>query len=211
VCIDPETTTDEELQELHDLGARGIRLNLRTRGLRFDSETMTKVLHQHADRIRHLGWCIQLYVSLDQVSQLAPVVPSLGLPVVIDHLGGPDPKVAPGRQQGYKEFIELLKTGDAWVKLSGTYRFEQMPELDEYVREILAIAPDRVVWASDWPHTGGTEANEGGDKTQVQDYRKIDDAAFVQRCKEWCGNDEVLIKKIWVDNPRKLWQYSRDD
>jgi len=39
----------------------------------------------------------------------------------------------------------------------------------------------------------------------------VDDPSFVRRCKGWCGGDEGLISKIWVDNPRRLWQYDGDD
>ena len=93
------------------------------------------------------------------------------------------------------------------MKLSGTYRFPDLPELDDYVLEILRIAPTQVVWASDWPHSGGVQYNPNGDRTKIQEYRKIDDPAFIARCKEWCGGDEDLIQKIFVDNPRRLWQY----
>lgn len=211
VCVDPETVTDEELQSMHKLGARGVRLNLRTRWERMDEQGFRTILEKYADRIRSLGWCLQLFVALDQISLIAPIVPSLGVPVVFDHLGSPDKSKPPRLQTGYTEFLHLLKSGLAWTKLSGTYRFDTTPELDEYIKEILRMAPDRVVWASDWPHSGGTEANPGGVRTKVQDYRVVDDPSFVRRCKGWCGGDEGLISKIWVDNPRRLWQYDGDD
>lgn len=164
-----------------------------------------------------MGWAIQLYVSLDQVALLAGVVPGLGVPVIIDHIGHPDPATGPVQlQEGYREFMDLLRLGQVWTKLSGTYRFENLIGLDDYVREILSIAPDRVVWASDWPHSGGVAANPGGDRDIPQEYRKIDDRAWVARCMAWCcevegGSGQKLIRKIWVDNARRLWQYDSDD
>lgn len=217
VCIDVETTTDAELQELHDAGARGIRLNLRTAGLRPDKAGFAKILTHAADRIRNFGWIIQLYVSMDQIAEFAPIVPTLGIPVVVDHIGHPDPSQGPPRvQKGYQEFMELLKLGLVYTKLSGTYRFHDLPELDLYVREILTTAPDRVVWASDWPHSGGVSANPGGDRNKIQEYRKVDNPAWVAKCKAWCrrvdgDNGEILARKIWVDNPRRLWQYDGDN
>ncbi|KAJ9132625.1 Amidohydrolase 2 [Pleurostoma richardsiae] len=217
VCIDPETVTDEELQELHNAGARAIRLNLNTRGQQLDKAGYTKLLGMNAHRIRPLGWAIQMYVSLDQIAQLAPIVPTLGVPVIFDHLGHPDPSRGPVQlQEGYEEFMDLLRSKQVWTKLSGTYRFEGLVGLEDYVREILSIAPDHVVWASDWPHSGGVEANPGGDRNIPQAYRKIDDQTWVARCKAWCrevegSSGQKLVRKLWVDNPRRLWQYDTDD
>ncbi|KAL2815053.1 hypothetical protein BDW59DRAFT_166967 [Aspergillus cavernicola] len=216
-CIDPQTVTDAELRELHDAGTRGIRLNFRTSSKRVDIATFAALLTQAADRIRPFGWVLQVYVSLDQVAQFASVVPRLGVPVVIDHIGHPEPSKGPPRlQEGYQEFMGLLSSGLVYTKLSGTYRFNDLPELDSYVQEILATAPDRVVWASDWPHSGGVLRNPGGDRNQIQEYRKIDDKGWIAQCKRWCwlvggdrGND--LVRKIWVDNPRRLWQYGEDE
>ncbi|KAF2807540.1 amidohydrolase 2 [Mytilinidion resinicola] len=202
VCIDPESITDEELQRLHQFGARGVRLNLRTRGERVDTHVFESLLRQYAKRLRPFGWAIQLYVALDQIDQVADVIPTLGLPVVIDHIGFPDSKKGPAASQlGYEAFMTLLKSGNVWTKLSAVYRFDDLPDLDEYATEILRTAPNRVVWASDWPHSG--------------EYRKVDDHAWIARCKAWCrkvegGSGENLIRKIWRDNPRALWQYNED-
>ena len=212
-CIDPATVTDEELRALHAAGVRGIRLNARTRGDALDINS----LRASAARVRPMGWALQVYVSLSQVADLAPVVPDLRLPVIIDHIGSPEPARGPGKKQrGYQELIELLRGGQVWTKLSGTYRFSSLPDLDEYVIDILKAAPDRIVWASDWPHSGGVEANPDGDRKNVQPYRKVDDAAWIAKCLEWCkmvegGTGEGLARKIWVENPRALWQYEADD
>lgn len=217
VCIDPDTVTDKDLQELHRAGARAIRLNLKTRGQRLDRAGYESMLTKSAERAAPLGWAIQMYVPLDQIPLLAHVVPTLGVPVIIDHIGHPDPSAGPVKlQEGYREFMALLRSGLVWTMLSGTYRFEGLVGLDDYVREILSAAPDRVVRASDWPHSSGVAANPGGDRNVMQEYSKIDDQAWVARCQAWCrdvegGSGQKLARKIWVDNPRKLWQYEGDD
>jgi len=101
-----------------------------------------------------------------------------------------------------------------YVKLSGVYRFdgEQMPRLEEYIKQILREARTQVVWGSDRPHPGGAEWNvTEEDRWKVQEYRVVDIPAFVTKCKEWCGHDEETIRMIWVDNPRRLWRYEADD
>ncbi|KAH8879520.1 amidohydrolase 2 [Thozetella sp. PMI_491] len=212
-CVDVTTVTDEDLHTLHAAGVRAVRLNMRSRG---DTVDLT-VIKAAAARIRPLGWALQLYIALPQVAEVADTLRNLGVPAIIDHLGAPERNKGPGRsQKGYAELRALLQTGKVWTKLSGTYRFPDLPDLDDYVVDILRVAPDRVVWASDWPHSGGVEANPDGDRTKVQEYKKIDDGAFIVQCKKWCilaeqSLGEELMQKIWVDNPRRLWQYSQDD
>ncbi|KAH7381366.1 hypothetical protein DE146DRAFT_283989 [Phaeosphaeria sp. MPI-PUGE-AT-0046c] len=213
VCIDPETISGGELRRLHRLGARAARLNLKTREQKLEEQDMQRILHRYAERIRPLGWALQIFCALEQIEQMAHILPQLGITIVIDHLGAPHASRGRGRTQpGYTAFIKLLETGVVWTKLSGLYRFPDLPDLDDYVLEILRVAPDRIVYASDWPHSGGVQANPGGDRNAVQEYRKVDDVSFIERCKAWCyasGDDvgEDLVRKIFRDNARTLWQY----
>jgi predicted TIM-barrel fold metal-dependent hydrolase len=207
VCIDPETITDEELEDMHSLGVRGVRLNLFTWSQKLDKTTFIETLRKYADRIHPFGWVLQLYISLDQIQLVASEIPALGIPVVIDHLGAPAADKPPRKQAGYAEFMSLLKRRQVWVKLSGTYRFAGLPELEQYAQEIIRLAPSQIVWASDWPHSGGVQHNPGGDRHISQEYRKISIPEFIETCKRWCNYDEDTIQKIWVENPRRLWQY----
>ncbi|KUJ07655.1 amidohydrolase 2 [Mollisia scopiformis] len=211
VCIDPDEITDKELRSMHGLGVRGVRLNLRTRSQTIDPILFTKLLRKYADKIRPLGWALQIYTSLDQIKHIAAVIPSLGIPIVFDHLGSPEGTRPPKALLGYSELMSLLKEKLVYVKLSGTYRFPNTPGIGEYVEEILRCAPTQVVWASDWPHSGGVSRNPGGDRKKVQEYRVVSTTDFIVRCKEWCKYDEDLIQKIWVENPRRLWQYDAQD
>ncbi|EXJ70400.1 uncharacterized protein A1O5_06468 [Cladophialophora psammophila CBS 110553] len=207
VCIDPATITEQELQEMHQLGARGVRVNLKTRNEQISKETLAAKLLQYADKIRHHGWVIQVYFALDQIPLIVDVIPELNIPLVIDHMGSPNQSTRPSDQPGYAELLNLLERKLVWVKISGIYRFPNTPELDAYGREIIRKAPTQVVWVSDWPHSGGVEKNINGNRHVYQDYRKIDDAAFVEKCLEWCDFDEKIIQLLFVENPRRLWRY----
>jgi predicted TIM-barrel fold metal-dependent hydrolase len=211
VAIDPDTISYAELNDMHKLGVRGVRMNLHTTSVKPDYESFVKTLRKHADAIRPLGWVLQLFISFEQIALIGAVLPTLGVPIVIDHLGHPEQDRPPREQKGYALLMSLLEKKQAYVKLSGTYRFSKTPGLEEYAREVLRIAPSQVVWASDWPHSSGVAHNPGGDRNKVQDYRIVDDPGFVATCKKWCGGNEELIRKIWVENPRRLWQYEDDD
>ena len=211
VSIDPETISDQDLDEMHALGVRGIRINLKSTSQNKSREELTTTLRSYVQKIHRLKWAIQLHIGLADIEKIASEIPKLGVPVVIDHLATPEKTLAPRLQHGYTAFMDLLFKKQLWVKLSGIYRFAELPELDAYVREILRVAPTQVVWASDWPHTGGVAANPQGDRHALQEYRKFDVPSFIAQCKEWCEGDEALIQKIFVDNPQRLWQYGGEN
>ncbi len=211
VSIDPKTISDQDLDRMHALGVRGIRINLKSTSQNKSKKELVTTIRSYVRRIHRFKWAIQLHIGLADIEKIASEVPKLGVPVVIDHLATPEKTLAPRLQPGYADFMDLLSKKQVWVKLSGIYRFAELPEVDSYVREILRIAPTQVVWASDWPHTGGVAANPQGDRQALQEYREFDVPGFIAQCKEWCGEDEALIQSIFVDNPRKLWQYEEED
>lgn len=211
MAIDPESIRMAELEHMHRLGVRGVRVNLHTTSMEPDYESFVRTLRNHADAIRPLGWAIQLFVSLRQIALIADFLSTLGVPIVIDHMGMPTIERPPREQKGYSQLMGLLERKKIYVKLSGLYRISELPEIDQYIMDVLRMAPSQVVWASDWPHSGGVARNPGGDRDELQEYRIVDIPKFVLKCKSLCGGDAALIKKIWVDNPRMLWQYNDDD
>ncbi|KAI1625874.1 hypothetical protein EDD37DRAFT_320329 [Exophiala viscosa] len=214
--IDPDTVTDEELDEMHSVGFRGVRINLRTRSQAYGPHVWGEVLPKYVARLRRLkSWVVQIFVSMDQIQHIAPHVPGLlqaGLKVVFDHVGHPEAGGSPISQPGCKELYDLLSNHkQVYIKLSGLYRLPEVPDLDTHVRHLLEIAPDQIVWASDWPHTAGPEFNPGGNPQAVQDFMVVDILGFIKQCVERCQGDPELIHKIWVDNPRRLWDYHDGD
>ncbi|KAF4450508.1 amidohydrolase 2 [Fusarium austroafricanum] len=205
VSIDPETITDEELDRLHRAGARGIRVNLKTRNIKMSKDAITAKLFQAADRIRSRGWLIQSYTGLHQIALIADIIPRLGVRFVVDHMGSPDPSMPAFKQTGHKEMLKLLSQGQIWVKISGIYRFSELPDLDTWAKALIEAGPRNVVYASDWPHPGGTAQLVNGDRHIHQDYRRIDDLGFIQRCKDWCDSDWNTMQRLFVDNPNRLW------
>ncbi|KAJ7318400.1 hypothetical protein DFH08DRAFT_892482 [Mycena albidolilacea] len=212
-CIDPHTITDAELDELHGVGFRGVRLNLRTRSQSLGAEEWLKLLRKYADRLRRLDWVIQVFVSMDQYASIAPIFPELGIKVVFDHLGHPEAGETPAAAQpGCAELYTVLaQNKNAYIKLSGLYRLEGVPGLEEHIKKLLRMVPDQIVWASDWPHSAGSEHNPGGDPKATQEFLTPDIPKFIAECVRWCEGDEGLMQKIWVENPRRLWDYPFDD
>ena len=70
---------------------------------------------------------------------------SLGLPLVVDHLGHMD--AANGvRDKGFRALLEMVKRGNTWVKLSGAYRLAAKPpfpneSIHALARALIEAAP----------------------------------------------------------------------
>lgn len=207
VSIDPEIISDQELDEMHSIGVRGARLNLKSVSRNPDAATLKCELEQYAKRIRPLKWSLNLHVELSELATISAFIQDQGVEVVLDHMATPRSTEEPVAQKGFQELMDLLRRKLVWMKLSGLYRFAEMPGMDAYVKEVLRVAPSQVIWASDWPHTGGKDQNPGSDRNTLQDYRKVDIPDFLKKCLVWCDGDEDLMHKILVDNPRRLWQY----
>ncbi|KAK6346121.1 hypothetical protein TWF730_010452 [Orbilia blumenaviensis] len=213
VGIDPLAISNSELSSMHDLGVRGVRLNLKSSLVELSKSEFEKVLYRYADRLKPLKtWALQIHLSIPQVALISDIIPKLGVTTIIDHLAVPSTKQPAKEQEGYKDFMRLLSRGEVYTKLSGMDRFPTLPLLDEYATEIVALAPDRIVWASDWPHTGGVGMNPGGDRNKVQDFREVDDGRMLKKSVEiYCKGNEEVVKKIWRDNARDLWDYHGDE
>jgi predicted TIM-barrel fold metal-dependent hydrolase len=205
VAVIDEATTDEELARLAASGVCGVRVNAETFGVRSASE-VERLLKATAERVAPLGWHIQLFAALSTIAELAPILPDLGVPLVIDHMGMA--KGALGIEQaGFDDLLALVAEG-TWIKVSGAYRVSSdEPDFEDaapIARALIAANPDRVIWGSDWPHTG-KHANARLDTAPTIEYRNLDDGRLVSRLARWA--DEPTIRKILVDNPARLYRY----
>lgn len=148
--VDPGVST-ATLEALHDEGVRGIRINRRNPG----GLTLNDA-EQLARRIAPLGWHLQLQVELARGVELADLAARCPVPLVLDHFGFLDPRW-PLDDPHFGAVLRLLETGGLWVKMSAPYRLshEGHPygDLRPFMTALLSHRPDRLLWATDWPHT----------------------------------------------------------
>lgn len=206
VCID-ERTSDDDLDRMNACGARGVRVNPASHGLR-DIDEIARVVTYAAQRIARLGWHVQIFTDLTVIERLARSFRSLPVPLVFDHMGGA--KAARGPEQpGMDTLCDLLATGRCWVKLSGAYRIsDQEPgfsDADAIIRKLVAANPLRAVWGTDWPHTGGHGHAQSAEAPPII-YRPLDTAALVEQLVT-CAADASVVQKILVDNPGHLYGF----
>jgi predicted TIM-barrel fold metal-dependent hydrolase len=65
-----------------------------------------------------------------------------------------------------------------------------------------------LLWASDWPHTGGGPHGGGGerDPSEVEPFRDVDDARSLDRLYAWT-RDAGEARRVLVDNPARLYGF----
>jgi 2-pyrone-4,6-dicarboxylate lactonase len=188
--------SDAELRRLHEGGVRAIRVNLVDRGgMPFSS---IDAIFGMADRIRDMGWHVELLIHVEEHPYFNRLVTGLGVPVSVGHIGYT--KVHKGLDHpGYREFLALLRDGFGWVKLSGPFRISSedvLPYSDTapFAEAVVDAAPDRVVWGSDWPHV-------------MQRGPMPDDGKLLDLLADWVP-DPAQRRRILVDNPARLYDFA---
>ncbi|KAF7595289.1 hypothetical protein BBP40_006538 [Aspergillus hancockii] len=208
VVIDPTNIDTQTLFEWHTLGVRGVRVNLKSVGKVMDQDELAQALLQHAEIVRPFGWVIQVYLPLEMIPMLEPIVPQLGIKLCIDHFGGPDlPSTDwksgmpfnPYSLPGFSSLLSLLRAGQTYVKFSAPYRLskdQEMRDIEVMARELLREAPTRVLFATDWPHTR---------------FWGTDIAPFTEMCLRICGKDPELAEQVFRRNAEDLLDVASTD
>ncbi|AOW01988.1 YALI0B20636p [Yarrowia lipolytica CLIB122] len=183
VVIDPDNTPVELLQEWWELGIRGVRVNVVSTG-QLDVEYVSKTLVKTAALVGPLGYFIQAYIPPNYWDSLFDVIGNLPVTVIADHLGG---MKSPG-DTGFESLIKLTAK-NVLIRVSGFYRLsEQGPgysDLEEVVQFFASESPNKLIWASDWPHTGGGKQRLLLNPGDVEPFRVIDNHAILQNLRSW--------------------------
>ena len=192
-------TPPEDLKRLHEGGIRGVRFNLldRPRGnIKLD------VLDRCVEKIAGLGWSLDLHIDMKNLIEQENRIRKMPIPVVIDHIARVKP-VEGLKQAGFQLLLDLMTLKHVWTKVSGAdkicdttvYSYYGLPfiEVTPYAQAIIAVAPQRVIWGTDWPHSNNFSPGHTPNDGDLVDLL----AAFAP--------DEGIRKKILVDNPAALY------
>lgn len=193
VAVVGPDTPEEEIRRLHVRGFRGARLSTVVKGTpSFD------FLEAIAAKVKPFGWHIVVHVNRsEELTRLAPRLADTGCALLIDHIARVrlDEGVS---SPGFRTLLDLLATGNCWVKISGQHRMSSQSypwaDMRPLVRGVVDARPDRVLWGSDWPHPNQfDEMQNDGDLLD----------AFAQ----WVP-EENLRRRILVDNPAALYEFN---
>src|SRR3954463_5884233 len=145
------------LREWNAAGVRGLRFNhfFRDGQLHYRGGVPLSAADKLAPVMKELGWHLQLWIDVKDLPETIPVLNSLGLAVVIDHMVRTDAR-AGIETPGFQSLLRAVGEGWCWAKLSGAHRISQnapdYPEARPFHEALVAANPERLVWGGDWPH-----------------------------------------------------------
>jgi predicted TIM-barrel fold metal-dependent hydrolase len=207
IAVIDDKTSPAALDDMVRAGIRGIRLNLETTG-EIDAAASGRKLQAAIRQIAGRGWHVQIYTRLPVIAALAAELAALPVPLVIDHFGGA--QAALGSQQpGFDALLALVRSGKAYVKISGAYRVSRLaPDYADaapLARALIAANPERIVWGTDWPHTDSAR-RPGRSATDVSPFQPIDDGRLLNQLPSWAP-EPAIRRQILVDNPAHLYGF----
>jgi predicted TIM-barrel fold metal-dependent hydrolase len=194
VCAIKMDASETSLQELHDQGIRGVRLNLDNKG---GMPLELKEISKLEDKIKGFGWHLEYLFPGKDIVELEPVLSNASVPVSIGHFAY-QPATAGINADGFKTLLRLVKDGNTWIKISGANRVSEtdLPPYDDVLpmaRALVEANPDNVMWGTDWPHPNKYEVNPN-------------DGDLVNWFGEWI-TDDAMRKRIMVDNSEAFYDF----
>ncbi len=188
-----DTVSDEELQQLHAAGVRGVRFNFVRRLV---DPKPDAYYHAIIDRIAPLGWHVVVYFEAADLAERWNFFTSLPTTVVVDHMGRPDVS-QPVDGPEFQRFVQLMaEHGNVWSKVSCPERLSRVgppgyADVVPFARHLVERFPDRVLWGTDWPHPNMKDH-------MPDDGRLVDVIPHIAPTLE-------LQQKLLVDNPMRLY------
>ena len=192
VALIDESFDDAAFRALHEGGVRGVRFGFVKH---LGGVPDLALVRRTAARIAPMGWHLVLHLDAGNIPEFLDFFGEFGLPVVVDHMGRVP--VRDGLDQTpFRLLLELLKRPNWWVKVSGAGRISETgpPFADAipFAQRLIAAAPDRVLWGTDWPHPNVRWEPDEADLVDL--LPRFADAAALQR--------------VLVDNPARLYGFS---
>jgi predicted TIM-barrel fold metal-dependent hydrolase len=208
VAVVDANTPDAALDDMAAAGIRGLRLNLMTAGVS-DPAVALQAFTTAAERASKRKWHIQLNTSLKLIDAIRPQLQASPVPVVFDHFGGAAAS-AGVQQPGFEALVALVKSGIAYVKISGaadsvSTRAPDYPDVPPLARALVGANPQRILWGSNWPHPDSARV-PGRKNTDIAPLMQTDDGRVLNLLAEWVP-DAAVRRGILVDNPARLYGF----
>jgi D-galactarolactone isomerase len=193
VVVVDQAADDHQLEALTRDGARGIRFHMFEGGvLPWD------ILEEMAARVHAFGWHVQLQCNGRELPEREALLRRLPGTLVIDHIGRFEDPVPPDHQ-AFKTLLGLVESGRVWIKLSAPYQSSRAgppgyEDVSALARALVAAAPERMLWGSNWPHPGQS------------DPQARDDARALDLLLDWAP-DDATRERILTENPAALYGF----
>lgn len=194
IAVIDETVTDAEMDELAAAGCVSARFNILSMlGNAWDEDTFVK----RVKRVVKQGWSVSLHADVAELKARWKLIERIETQVIIDHMSYFDG--TQGIDPDDLAFMRnMMRDERFWLKVSRMDLVSRQgtpyDDTVDYVRALIDLAPQRTVWATDWPHV-------------LYDRPTPDDADLVELFGRFVP-DEKLRQQILVDSPTKLFRFN---
>ena len=193
VVVVTDRTSDAQLDEWDRAGIRGTRLS-GGEGISASPDDR-KRLQAAVQRLAGRQWHVNTAVQFSALEGLQDVLMVSPVPVVIDHFAAA--QASRGVQQpGFEVLLNLVRSGRIYLKLSREHNISTQapdyPDVAPLARALIAANPQRILWATDWPHVNGPKG--------------VDDGRIFNQFASWVP-DPAQRKTVLVDNPARLYGF----
>lgn len=197
IAVADANTPVAQLQALYDGGVRGLRfVEMRAPdGTPYAGSVGVDQLLAMAPDMRRIGLHAQLWAPIDAYARLLPQIRAAGVDVVLDHMAC----IVPARgvqDPAFQAVLQAVRGGGVWVKLTLCRVSTQAPAYPDarpFHDALVAAAPARMLWGSDWPYVRMGE-------------RSPDVGMLLDRFHDWVP-DAATRRQILVDNPAALYGF----
>jgi predicted TIM-barrel fold metal-dependent hydrolase len=197
VAVVAPDTSLAELRALYDQGVRGLRFtdSGAIPGLPKTPESLDfEELFVMAPRLLEAGLHAELFAPLSRLALFASRLKASGVALVVGHLGMVGGTESPAAPE-FQTLLDLVSLDRVWLKTSvlrNSRDHVAFADAKPFHDAVMAAAPDRTVWGSDWPFIGlGNALPNVGSLVDVVDG--------------WIG--DAARTALFVKNPERLYGF----
>lgn len=212
IAVIDATTGRAELEDLIAGGVCGIRLNIQVDGSA-DESRVARLLEHIERQLQGTPLLLQIFAGAPLLCACSAWLTAMTRPVLIDHFGLLRAD-APADLWSAARLQALLAAANVYFKLSGPHQISlQAPDyadVTEVARRLVSAATGRVVWGSDWPHTGGACRDPAAPPEKVEPFRLVDDAHELGLLQTWVPDGRCRAR-ILSATPASLFGFPTHD
>jgi predicted TIM-barrel fold metal-dependent hydrolase len=206
VAVIDDKISDADLDAMGKAGIRGIRLNLTTAGVTDPAVARQRFENALARMKNRPGWHIQINTRPSVIQALNDLFSASPVPVVFDHFGGATGEGGVG-QPGFSALVNLVKSGKAYVKISGGADLVStqgdLADVAPLARALVSANSQRILWGTNWPHPGSNPV-PGRKPTDLAPHVQTDDGRVLNLLPVWVP-DASTRRLILAENPARLY------
>ncbi|OUS38009.1 amidohydrolase ['Osedax' symbiont bacterium Rs2_46_30_T18] len=191
-CIRPDTH-EITLDRYHQQGVRAARIMHLGGGTRLDDLLSVNAL------VQDLNWSSIVQFDGNQIDSHSALLQQIQGNYVLDHHGKFFQPID-GDSSEFSTLLKLIDKGNCYFKLAGCYEtsksgYPDYADLGATAKALIAHAPERIIWGSNWPHVSLAPGDTPCD------------AQLLDTVCSWMPNTKVL-QQIFVDNPARLYDFA---